>query len=206
MRALFLIAVTVFCSLPAMAEMVSSSQDVGNCKQYKLCIHISKRTQRMVVWMNYGDGAFAIGSGTSFEEGGLEGERGARISTARGGKGPTPVGTFKVEEIAHSNRTSSLYTGAALYYAMQIQGNIFVHATSSRNYRHLGSRASAGCIRTTLDVAELLNSLMLEIAANADGDRSISAEESAMAGPLLGRGRVLAERGRDQIRVVVTSH
>ncbi len=189
----------------AQAEKISNSQDVESCKSYKLCIHVSKGKQRMVVWLNVpGVGPTAIGSGQSFNEGGLDGARGAKISTARGGKS-TPTGTFKIEEVAWAGRRSNRYDRAALFYAMQLDGHIFIHATSPGNYGALGFRASAGCVRTTLVNAELINTLMLEIGADVDQDSILSAEEFARSGKNLGRGGVLNSTGRANIRVVITS-
>ena len=87
-------------SSAAQAERISSSQDVEACKKFRLCIHVSQGKQRMYVWLNSsGKKAIAIGSADSFDNGGLEGELGAKISTARSGKS-TPLGTFKIEEVA----------------------------------------------------------------------------------------------------------
>lgn len=127
------------------AAAVSSSQDVASCMMnYTLCVHVSKKAQRIYAYYN----------GVP-----LSGVHGKAVSTARKGKW-TPVGTFSVGEIAGRWRVSGLYKGAALYYAMQLDGNIFIHATSEGNYGALGSPASAGCVRTHLATAEKLNATM----------------------------------------------
>ncbi len=126
-----------------------------DCLSRPLCIMVSKSSQRL----------YAFRNGMQMDFGG---SLWAYVSTARSGK-ITPNGFFNVEELAGRNRVSSLYSGAALYYAMQIHGNIFIHATSTGNYKYLGSRASAGCIRTRLSVAEKLNGLMREIGGRRSG-------------------------------------
>ncbi len=92
----------------------------------------------------------------------LRGVHDTPVSTARRGKW-TPVGTFSIGEIAGRWRTSNRYDNAALYYAMQLDGHIFIHATAEKYYKNLGSPASAGCVRTTLAVAEKLNSKMRSV-------------------------------------------
>lgn len=132
-----------------------------DCLSRPLCVMVSKSSQRI----------YAFRNGTQIS---LDGGAWASVSTARSGK-ITPNGFFYVEELAGRNRVSSLYDGAALYYAMQINGNIFIHATSTGNYKYLGSPASAGCIRTRLAVAQKLNNLMREIGGRRSGvlaDRS----------------------------------
>jgi hypothetical protein len=126
-----------------------------DCLSRPICIMVSKSSQRL----------YAFRNGVQMD---LNGSLWAYVSTARSGK-ITPNGFFNVEELAGRNRVSSLYSGAALYYAMQIHGNIFIHATSTGNYKYLGSRASAGCIRTRLSVAEKLNTLMREVGGRRSG-------------------------------------
>ena len=148
---------------------ISNEQDLEDCMRYPLCVHISKKTQRLNAYLNGNP---------------VEGLHQVRISTARAGKW-TPVGTFAIEELAGANRSSGRYKGAPLSYAMQVVGHIFIHGTSKANYPKLGSPASAGCIRTTFDVAKNLNFLMREI-----GGRN---QQGKMDNP-------------DQVRVVITSN
>ena len=129
------------------ARKLSGSANVEQCKKFRLCVVVSKSEQRMYVYEN-GNAA----SGVHNQE----------VSTARAGKF-TPTGTFSVEELAGKNRRSNLYKGAYLGYAMQIHGNIFLHATSTDNYGALGRPASAGCVRMRLEVAEQLNGMMRQI-------------------------------------------
>jgi hypothetical protein len=123
------------------------------CRGYQLCVWVSKATQTLSAYYN----------GRA-----IQGLYNVPVSTARSGK-ITPTGTFTVEELAGPGRVSGRYNGAALYYAMQINGHIFIHATSRDNYPDLGRRASAGCIRTTFQVAEQLNHLMRQIGDRRNG-------------------------------------
>lgn len=134
-------------SLLHKAAIITKNADVQSCKQYTLCVHVSKGKQRMTAYYN----------GRA-----IKGINNVKVSTARPRKW-TPVGTFTIGEIAGRWRTSNRYKGAALYYAMQINGNIFIHATSEGNYSDLGTPASAGCVRTHLSVAEPLNQYMLQV-------------------------------------------
>lgn len=127
------------------AARITRDTDIAGCKRFGLCVVVSKAEQRMYVY-----------------EGGQPSQSGVHnqpISTARAGKF-TPTGFFNVEELAGENRYSGLYKGAYLGYAMQIHGNIFLHATASENYSKLGSPASAGCVRMTKDNARVLNGMM----------------------------------------------
>lgn len=124
-----------------------------DCKSYALCVWVSKSQQTLHAYQN----------GRA-----IQGLYGVPVSTARPGKW-TPTGTFTVGELAGPNRVSGRYSGAALYYAMQLDGHIFIHATSKDNYGALGTPASAGCIRTQFVVAEQLNLLMREIAGRSKG-------------------------------------
>ncbi len=129
------------------AKRLSSTPNESNCKQHRLCVVVDKSRQRLNAY-EYGRPISALSD--------------VLVSTARKGK-HTPTGLFSVQEIAGKNRYSGIYKGAYLGYAMQIHGNIFLHATSTNNYKYLGSRASAGCIRMTLEKAQHLNRLMREI-------------------------------------------
>lgn len=132
----------------ANAEKLSSSQDVDSCiENFTVCVIVSKAEQRLYAYYN----------GKAFD-----GVNDTPVSTARPGK-TTPTGTFSIGELAGPHRVSTLYKGAALYYAMQLAGNIFIHGTSEDKYAMLGERASAGCVRTTFAVAEKLNLLMREV-------------------------------------------
>ena len=151
------------------ATVSKEPMDLNNCLGYTLCVYISKATQMMTAYYNGRP---------------IQGVSNVAISTARPGKF-TPTGTFSIGELAGRWRVSGRYGGAALYYAMQLQGHIFVHATSQDNYPALGQPASAGCVRTTLVVAEYLNGLMRDIG----GRRS--------------NGHI---QDSSQIRVVITPH
>ncbi len=120
---------------------------LNHCLGYALCVYISKATQMLTAYYNGRP---------------IQGVTNVAISTARPGK-YTPNGTFSIGELAGRNRVSGRYRGAALYYAMQLQGHIFLHATSQENYKDLGKPASAGCVRSTLQTAEYLNGLMRDI-------------------------------------------
>jgi hypothetical protein len=66
------------------------------------------------------------------------------ISSGRGGR--TPRGEWTLGPVKHKMHHSSLYNNAAMPYAMQVTGNIFVHGYKSvPNYP-----ASHGCIRMPL--------------------------------------------------------
>jgi hypothetical protein len=129
------------------AGFLSEKQDDQYCLRYDLCVIVSKSEQTLYAY---------------YQGRAIEGVHGAPVSTARAGK-KTPTGTFSIGELAGPNRVSGLYKGAALYYAMQLHGNIFIHATSKDKYKDLGTPASAGCVRTTFEVAKTLNLLMREI-------------------------------------------
>ncbi|MCB0411581.1 MAG: L,D-transpeptidase, partial [Bdellovibrionales bacterium] len=126
--------------------------NVRECLRHRLCVHVRKGRQRMT--------AYERGKPMVFEMGGKRYLfKDIKVSTARAGK-VTPTGLFTVGEIADETRTSGLYKDAALYYAMNVVGDVFIHATSTNNYSKLGSPASAGCIRTTLEYAGILNEKM----------------------------------------------
>jgi hypothetical protein len=135
-----------------------------DCLGRAMCVMVSKSSQRVY--------AFVDGDQIMLNEAGAGATRNpqpfARVSTARPGK-ITPEGFFTVQELANADRVSSLYSGAALYYAMQIYGHIFIHATSPDHYAYLGSPASAGCVRTRFGVAEQLNHLMRHIGGRESG-------------------------------------
>ncbi len=134
-----------------------------DCLSRAMCVMVSKASQRIY--------AFIDGQQIYLNDAGRDQENPqpwARVSTARPGKW-TPNGFFTVQELAHAGRVSSLYSGAALYYAMQINGHIFIHATSPGNYSDLGGPASAGCIRTRFGVSEQLNLTMRDIGGRTSG-------------------------------------
>lgn len=155
---IFTVAVTFISIKPSQAARVSGpfAGDVEACQQYRLCIHVNKRTQSMSAYLNVDGIPTMLGPVTN------DSHEPRLISTARAGK-TTPVGTFSIGEIAGRWRVSTLYSGAALYYALQIVGNIFIHATSADNYQFFGEEASAGCIRTDLVTAEFLNALVRDV-------------------------------------------
>lgn len=126
---------------------VSKNPDETACRKYTLCVVVSISAQRLYAYYN--------GSP-------LAGVNNSPVSTARKGK-VTPIGLYTVDEIAGKNRRSGLYKGAYMGYAMQFMGNYFIHATSTDQYSKLGSRASAGCVRLKLEVAEKLNRTMRDV-------------------------------------------
>lgn len=127
--------------------LISKTPSETTCRKYTLCVVVSISKQRIYAYYNNSP---------------LSGVHDEPVSTARKGK-VTPTGIFSVDEIAGKNRRSGLYKGAYMGYAMQFQGNYFIHATSTDQYSKLGSRASAGCVRVRLEVAEKLNSLMRQV-------------------------------------------
>lgn len=129
------------------ASLISRTPDEGQCKRFTLCVVVSISKQRIYAYYN--------GSP-------LRGVHDNPVSSARAGK-VTPLGIFSVDEIAGVNRRSNLYKGAYMGYAMQFHGNYFIHATSTDQYPKLGSKASAGCVRVRLEVAEKLNSTMRQV-------------------------------------------
>jgi len=129
------------------ATVSQEPMSLNHCLGYTLCVYISKATQMMTAYYNGRP---------------IQGVTNVAISTARPGK-YTPTGTFSIGELAGRSRVSGRYGGAALYYAMQLQGHIFLHATSQENYKDLGKPASAGCVRSTLQIAEYLNGLMRDV-------------------------------------------
>jgi hypothetical protein len=142
------------------SAIITDSLNEGHyqtCLSTPLCVMVSKNSQRLYAFFN--GRQFQLNDAPRGQQNSFPF---AQISTARSGKW-TPVGIFTVDELAGANRVSGLYGGAALYYAMQLNGHIFIHATSTDNYGALGTPASAGCIRTRFGVAEQLNALMREI-------------------------------------------
>lgn len=129
------------------ARLSRNPMSLAECRSYRLCVWVSIGKQEMSVYYN-GRGLADLYR--------------VPVSTASPGR-VTPTGTFTVEELAGPQRVSGRYNGAALYYAMQISGHIFIHATAELFYPDLGRRASAGCIRTTFAVAERLNHLMRDV-------------------------------------------
>ncbi len=134
-------------SLVHRVGLISSTPNETTCRKYTLCVVVNISKQRLYAYYN----------GST-----LAGVHDKPVSTARKGK-VTPTGLFSVDEIAGKNRRSGIYNGAYMGYAMQFKGNYFIHATSTDNYSKLGSRASAGCVRVRLDVAEKLNGLMRKV-------------------------------------------
>lgn len=126
---------------------LSKTPDEATCRQFALCVVVSIANQRLYTYLNGNP---------------LNGVHDNPVSTARAGK-VTPKGIFTVEEIAGKDRRSGRYKGAYMGYAMQFMGNYFIHATSTDNYSKLGGRASAGCVRLKLDVAEKLNRTMRNV-------------------------------------------
>lgn len=85
------------------------------------------------------------------------------ISTGRWGKA-TPVGYFRPIYTNHmriyQNYFSGAYSGAPMKWAVFFNGGIALHSTTESNYSKLGSRASAGCIRMTMEDAQEVNELI----------------------------------------------
>ncbi len=135
----------------------------NDCLARAVCVMVSKSSQRLYAFID-GQQVYVNDAGRNQ----VNQKAWAQVSTARSGKW-TPNGYFTVQELAHAGRVSTRYDGAALYYAMQIHGHIFIHGTSTGNYKYLGSPASAGCIRTRFSVAEQLNLKMREIGGRTSG-------------------------------------
>lgn len=85
------------------------------------------------------------------------------ISTGRWGKA-TPVGYFRPIFTNHvriyKNYFSGAYSGSPMKWAVFFNGGIAIHSTTQSNYKKLGSRASAGCIRMTMEDAKEVNELI----------------------------------------------
>lgn len=64
----------------------------------------------------------------------------------------TPVGTFKITR-RHKDYFSKTWQ-APMPYAQFFNGGIAIHGTSENYYGQLGSRASGGCVRLTLENAK----------------------------------------------------
>jgi lipoprotein-anchoring transpeptidase ErfK/SrfK len=74
------------------------------------------------------------------------------VSTARPGK-KTPRGSWSPDFLS-KNHKSSRYNNAPMPYAIFFSGNYAVHGTNDLS--HLGSPASAGCIRLDPENAKIL--------------------------------------------------
>lgn len=131
--------------------------NLKRCLRFKLCVHVSLSQQRMT--------AYSKGKILTYN---LVGDPKThnfahiKISSARADKF-TPTGLFSIGEIADRDRVSRLYQGAPLYWAMQLDGDIFIHGTAHSNYNLLGQPASAGCVRTTEAHAKILNHFMRQV-------------------------------------------
>lgn len=86
-----------------------------------------------------------------------------KISTGAWGHA-TPVGYFRPTYTNHmriyQNYYSGAYSGSPMKWAVFFNGGIALHSTTTSNYRNLGSRASHGCVRMTMDDAKEINELI----------------------------------------------
>jgi lipoprotein-anchoring transpeptidase ErfK/SrfK len=69
----------------------------------------------------------------------------------------TPKGSFKVQSMRKMHR-SSLFNNAPMPYSIFYSGHYAIHGTTE--IRHLGSPASAGCVRLHPDNARFLFDLV----------------------------------------------
>jgi lipoprotein-anchoring transpeptidase ErfK/SrfK len=72
----------------------------------------------------------------------------------------TPNGTFHVQWL-HADHYSSRYNGAPMPWSIFFNGNIAIHGTGAT--RQLGSRASHGCVRLSVDHAQTLYRLVQQV-------------------------------------------
>lgn len=73
----------------------------------------------------------------------------------------TPTGTFKI-----TRRRKDYFSKtwqAPMPFAQFFNGGIALHGTSEPYYKQLGSRASGGCVRLTLENAEMMWNLVEEV-------------------------------------------
>ena len=85
------------------------------------------------------------------------------VSTARAGK-VTPRGVFTPYWL-HANHFSSLYNNAPMPYSVFYSGNYAVHGTYEE--AALGSPASAGCVRLSVENARIFYRLVEEYGMEA---------------------------------------
>lgn len=81
------------------------------------------------------------------------------VSTARPGK-VTPNGTY-TPELLKRHHYSTIYNYAPMPFSIFFHGDYAIHGTTETD--HLGSVASAGCIRLHPDHAEILFNLVKEV-------------------------------------------
>ncbi len=73
----------------------------------------------------------------------------------------TPTGTFKIYR--RSRHHFSQTWQAPMPFAQFFNGGIAIHATSKDHYEQLGTRASGGCVRVSLENAEMIWNLVDEV-------------------------------------------
>lgn len=73
----------------------------------------------------------------------------------------TPTGTFKIYRRARNH--FSVTWQAPMPFAQFFIGGIAIHATTPNYYKDLGKRASGGCIRVSMEHAELIWNLVEEV-------------------------------------------
>jgi hypothetical protein len=85
------------------------------------------------------------------------------ISTGKWGHA-TPVGYFRPIYTNHmriyKDYFSGAYSGSPMKWAVFFNGGIALHSTTKSQYKNLGKRASAGCIRMTMEDAKEINELI----------------------------------------------
>jgi lipoprotein-anchoring transpeptidase ErfK/SrfK len=84
-----------------------------------------------------------------------------KVETAKSGrvyKTTTPVGYFRPTQLEKLHR--SITWDADMPNAVFFNGGIAVHATAKSHYKELGTRASGGCARLTLDNSKLFFDLV----------------------------------------------
>lgn len=67
----------------------------------------------------------------------------------------TPTGKYSITRMS-KDHISNLWDGAPMPYAIFFHGGIALHGVYDSNYSKLGSRASGGCIRQPIYIAEEL--------------------------------------------------
>lgn len=91
-----------------------------------------------------------------------------KISTGAPGFG-TPVGYFRPDPKRIFQRYVSQKYNAPMPYAIFFNGGVALHATAVSNYPFLGSRASHGCVRQTLEDSRWVFGLVKSTLAAAPG-------------------------------------
>ncbi len=128
----------VLLLFPIHPSLLAAGQDSSHSFLPSIVVKVSLSTQTMKVYQN---------GVATFEW---------PVSTARPGKS-TPKGIWTAKWLSR-NHKSSRYNNAPMPYSIFYDGNFAVHGTDQ--VHHLGSPASAGCIRLHPDNASVLFSLV----------------------------------------------